>query len=226
MQLRAKGRDVEVAAEHAEIAIKNNTQQMKHLQYENQSKIGEHKAETMIQMKAAQEDHAKQELELLNDKREVRRQLHEAQEMAELQMEQLQMKQSEFLALVIFFCEIFIIDLNKHLCFRQERSRYMREASEMSNLHEQKLQEYVEESEIRHRMEMFEIEERKKDQLSKIIGSHQQAFKELRNYYNDITLNNLALISTIKEQMEELRDRSEKTEKNMAMVYNIKSDGI
>lgn len=94
----------------------------------------------------------------------------------------------------------------------------MREASEMSNLHEQKLQEYVEESEIRHRMEMFEIEERKKDQLSKIIASHQQAFKELRNYYNDITLNNLALISTIKEQMEELRDKSEKTEKNMAMV--------
>lgn len=67
-------------------------------------------------------------------------------------------------------------------------------------------------------MEMFELEERKKEQLYKLVGSHKQAFKEIRNYYNDITLNNLALISTIKEQMEVLRDRSDKTEKNMAAV--------
>lgn len=97
----------------------------------------------------------------------------------------------------------------------------MREAEEMKALQEQKFQQYVEESEIRHGMEMFEMEERKKEQLSKLVASHQQAFKEIRNYYNDITLNNLALISTIKEQMEVLRDRSEKTEKNMAMVKPI-----
>lgn len=88
----------------------------------------------------------------------------------------------------------------------------------MKAVHEQKLNQYIEESEIRHRMEMFESEERKKEQLAKLVGSHQQAFKEICNYYNDITLNNLALISTIKEQMEVLRDRSDKTEKNMAMV--------
>lgn len=98
--MRAKDREVEVAGEHAEIEIKQNTQQMKHLKYEAQTKVGELRAETMVQMRAAEESHALQELELLNDKRELRRQLHEAQEMADLQMEQLKMKHSELLWLV------------------------------------------------------------------------------------------------------------------------------
>lgn len=97
MQLRSKDREVEVVQEHAEIAIKNNTQQMKHLQYENQTKIGQSKVKNMAQLKNAQEDHAKQELELLEDKREIRRQLFEAQEMSLIQMEELKMKHSEML---------------------------------------------------------------------------------------------------------------------------------
>lgn len=91
----------------------------------------------------------------------------------------------------------------------------------MSLLHEQQLNEYIVESEIKHRMEMFEVEERKSMQITKLVESHEKAFKEIRNYYNDITLNNLALISTLKEQMEELREQSEKNEKQMAEVTNV-----
>lgn len=67
-------------------------------------------------------------------------------------------------------------------------------------------------------MEIFEVEERKSSQIARLIESHDNSFKEIRNYYNDITLNNLALISTLKEQMEELREHSDKTEKLMAEV--------
>lgn len=97
MQIRAKEREVEVAQEHAEIDIKHTTQQMKHLQYENQTRIGEIRAEAMTQLKLAQEDHGLQELELLNDKRELRRLLREKEEMMELQMQQLKMRHSELL---------------------------------------------------------------------------------------------------------------------------------
>lgn len=68
---------------------------MKHLQYEHLSRIGEMKAETMTQLKLSQEDHGKQESELLNDKRELRRQLRETEEMAEMQIQQLKMKHIE-----------------------------------------------------------------------------------------------------------------------------------
>lgn len=105
-----------------------------------------------------------------------------------------------------------------YVFYSQERARFGREALEMTRLHEQKLQEYIEESEIKNKMEMFEVEERKSSQIARLIESHDNSFKEIRNYYNDITLNNLALISTLKEQMEELREHSDKTEKLMAEV--------
>lgn len=47
-------------------------------------------------------------------------------------------------------------------------------------------------------MEMSEIEERKNTQISELMKNHEKAFNEIKNYYNDITLNNLALISNLK----------------------------
>lgn len=95
LDILAKEREVEMAQEQAELDVKHTAQQMKHLQYENQNRIGEIRAESMTQLKLAQEDHAQQELELLNDKRDLRRLLREKDEMTELQIQQLKMKQSE-----------------------------------------------------------------------------------------------------------------------------------
>lgn len=95
LQVRAKEREVEVAQEQAELDIKHIAQQMKHLQYENQNRIGEIRAESMTQLKLAQEDHGLHEMELLNDKRELRRLLREKDEMTELQIQQLKMQHSE-----------------------------------------------------------------------------------------------------------------------------------
>lgn len=88
----------------------------------------------------------------------------------------------------------------------------------MSDLYEKRLQEYIENSEIRHRMEMSEVEERKNNQIRQLIDAHEKAFGEMKSYYNDITINNLALISSIKEQMEEMRRQTERNEKAMADV--------
>lgn len=184
--------------EHSEIDIKQVIQQMKHLQYENQTRIGEMRAENMTQLKLAQEDHCLQEQELLKDKRELRRLLREKEESTELQIQQLKMAQSERLS--------------------QERARFEKEATEMMNLHKKRLDHYIEESEIKHRMEMSEVEERKHLQVSRLIQEHERAFGEMKNYYNDITLNNLALISSLKEQMEDLRHQSERNERIVAEV--------
>lgn len=88
----------------------------------------------------------------------------------------------------------------------------------MSALHEEKLQRYIDESETKHQMEMDEIEERKSMQIMKLIEEHEQSYAEMRNYYNDITQNNLTLISSLKEQMEELRGQLEKSEGTLAKV--------
>lgn len=95
LEILAREREVEIAQEQAELDVKHIAQQMKHLQFENQNRIAEIRAENMTQLKMAQEDHGLQENELLNDKRELRRLLREKYEMTELQIQQLKMHYSE-----------------------------------------------------------------------------------------------------------------------------------
>ncbi|KXJ74277.1 hypothetical protein RP20_CCG013982 [Aedes albopictus] len=196
--IRNKERDVEVAQELADQDTKNVMQEMKHLQYEHQSHIGELKAEMMTQLKMAQEDHSLQERELLNDKRDLRRLLREKEENSELEVQQLKLKHSELLS--------------------QERAKFKEEIDAMTKLFEQRLQSYKEETEVRHEMELSEVEERKNGQISELIQTNENAYKEMKGYYNDITLNNLALINSMKEQMEELRIQSDKDLKNNSEV--------
>ena len=55
-----------------------------------------------------------------------------------------------------------------------------------------------EDLELRRKIEIKEIEERKNKQIQTLMRNHEKAFGDIKNYYNDITLNNLALINTLK----------------------------
>ena len=59
------------------------------------------------------------------------------------------------------------------------------------------------------------MEERKNDQIDHIKRSHEKAFNEIKNYYNDITLNNLAMIATLKEEIKERDVKIERSEKQV-----------
>ena len=54
------------------------------------------------------------------------------------------------------------------------------------------------ELDLRRKTEIHEIEERKNSQINTLMKNHEKAFSDIKNYYNDITLNNLALINTLK----------------------------
>ena len=73
---------------------------------------------------------------------------------------------------------------------------------------------------LKARTEVSHVEERKNDQIDHIKKSHEKAFNEIKNYYNDITLNNLAMIATLKE---EIRDRELKIERSEKQVGNLNS---
>ena len=47
---------------------------------------------------------------------------------------------------------------------------------------------------------------------------NERAFNEIKNYYNDITLNNLAMISTLKEEIKSKEDKLERNEQMLATV--------
>ena len=54
------------------------------------------------------------------------------------------------------------------------------------------------ELDLRRKSELHEVEERKNAQINTLMKNHESAFTAIKNYYNDITLNNLALINTLK----------------------------
>lgn len=54
------------------------------------------------------------------------------------------------------------------------------------------------ELDLRRKTEIHEVEERKNGQINTLMQRHEEAFTDIKNYYNDITLNNLALINSLK----------------------------
>lgn len=89
----------------------------------------------------------------------------------------------------------------------------------MTELYEGRLQQYVYDSETKHKMEMDEIDERKSNQIMKLIKEHEESLADIRNYYTDIVQNNLTLIGSLKQQMEELSVQLEKSEHQLKKVY-------
>lgn len=88
----------------------------------------------------------------------------------------------------------------------------------MTELYEGRLQQYIYESETKHKMEMDEIDERKSNQIMKLIKEHEESLADARNYYTDIVQNNLTLIGSLKEQMEELSTKLENSEHQLKRV--------
>merc|ERR1712168_1358261 len=95
------------------------------------------------------------------------------------------------------------------------RNSFERQAKEIETKYEKKMRALRDELDLRRKTEIHEIEERKNGQINTLMKNHEKAFSDIKNYYNDITLNNLALINTLKEQVEEMKKKEERLEKQM-----------
>lgn len=74
---------------------------------------------------------------------------------------------------------------------------------------------------LRLRTEVSETEERKNVHIDEMRKKHERALNEIKNYYNDITLNNLAMISTLKE---EIKAKEEKLERNEQLLATVQQE--
>ncbi|GLH11504.1 Dynein regulatory complex subunit 4 [Gryllus bimaculatus] len=62
----------------------------------------------------------------------------------------------------------------------------------------------------RHRLELAAMAELQRVQTELLLQSHALALTDLKNYYNEITLNNLSLVATLKDECGELREREDR----------------
>lgn len=70
---RNKEREKEELAEKHEAELKLYKQKVKHLMYEHQTNLSESKAEHLVALKLAQDDHVAQENEFIKDKTELKK---------------------------------------------------------------------------------------------------------------------------------------------------------
>jgi len=197
-ELRNKDREMEEAEERHQIEIKVYKQKVKHLLYEHQNNLDELKTESMIALKRGQEIHRMQEMELRKDKR-VLKVINKEQELAHEDAD-----------------KDLRIDHDKAVTSLRED--FERQAREIESKYEKKMRSLRDELELRRKNEIHEIEERKNGQINQLMKNHEKAFADIKNYYNDITLNNLALINSLKEQIEDMKKKEERMEKEMAEV--------
>merc|ERR1719472_610266 len=84
---------------------------------------------------------------------------------------------------------------------------------------EQQYEEQVEQLkidlELRRKVEVHEIEERKNQHINDLLFNHQEAFDQIKSYYNDITHDNLQLIRSLKEEIAEMRAKEKANQKKM-----------
>jgi growth arrest-specific protein 8 len=78
-----------------------------------------------------------------------------------------------------------------------------------------------EELQLRLKSELSDTEERKNAQIEDVRKKNEKAMTEMKNYYNDITLNNLAMISTLKE---EIKAKDEKLERNEQLLNTVQKE--
>lgn len=169
--LRDKKRLEQDLEEKQNVELKVYKERVKHLLHEHQNEYSEQKRNKKAALKIVQDGSRVQERQGKSDGRALRVELKE--------------------------CEISHFDYLKGLKEEQDkritecRKVFERKARELSLKFERKSRTLREQLENKRKAEMPRIEYQKDNHIDELMKRHERAFGEIKNYYNDITHNNL-----------------------------------
>lgn len=170
-EIRDRERVSEEIQEENDAILEFEKQKIKHLKYEQQCALAAVRSDNLVSLKTAQGEYAKQEQELLDDKRSIKQEMREKLLAAQDEFKREKLIHAEYMS--------------------KTRSEFEEKAMEIEDKADKKLIETKIELAERHKKEITETEERKNKQILEKIDKQDLEFSELKSYYNDITLNNL-----------------------------------
>jgi len=197
-EIRNKDREMEELEERHQVEIKVYKQKVKHLLYEHQNNVAQLKEAGEMALKLQQEEHRQHEAESKRDKRSLKLELKELELAHEDAIRELKQENDKNVTKL--------------------RQQYEREVKELQQKYEKKMKLLRDDLELRRKVEILEIEERKNNHINELMKKHEKAFGEIKNYYNDITHNNLDLIRSLKE---EVAERMKKEISNEKLMFEI-----
>jgi len=95
---------------------------------------------------------------------------------------------------------------------------------ELERQYENQVEQLKVDLELCRKVEIHEIEERKNQHINELLFNHQTAFDEIKSYYNDITHDNLQLIKSLKDEINEMKEKEKKNQKRMAQLTQENRD--
>lgn len=190
VELRNKERELQDLEEKHQVEIKIYKQRLKHLLYEHQNEIANKKAEAEKALKMAQDDDREAETNFKEDKRVLMITLKETEFTHDEYIRSLKREQ-----------DVKITSL---------RHEFERRGSEVQKLYDARMKKMRETLDKRRKEEIKNIEDRKTVMIEKLMAEHSKAFADIKNYYNDITHNNLDLIKSLKEEVKDLETEDRK----------------
>ena len=190
--LRNKERELQDLEEKHQVEIKIYKQRLKHLLQEHQNEITCKKTESEMALKMAQDDDREIERDMKADKRTLNLELREIELSHEEFVRGLKREQDQKITFL--------------------RHEFERKANESQKMYESRMKKTRENLDRIRKDEIRTIEEAKHIMIDQLMAEHQKAFADIKNYYNDITHNNLDLIKSLKEEVKELEAEERRDE--------------
>ena len=193
--LKNKEREKKDLQENHTMTLNLYRQKIKHLLFQNEDCHGEMKIqqEKKLQQKEDQNRIITQDLD--SDQRDLQKKLKEQE-----------LSQHNYIFALQF-------DANQNQTQqRQEHERAMRELTLKYDLKKRKV--YAEMEEIRG-IQTKKLEEEKEAKIKTLKQTHASNYKDIKNYYNDITTSNLSLIKQFKEDIQKAQDQEEKDQQRL-----------
>lgn len=181
---RNKDREQQDLEEKHHVEIKLYKQRLKHLLHEQQYDISQKKAEAEMALKMAQDDDRETELDVKQDKRTQNIALKELELSHEEYIRGLKREQDQRVTSL--------------------RHEFERKANELQKSFDARMKKTRDALDKSRKDEIKTIEERKSNMIDKMLSEHSKAFADIKNYYNDITHNNLDLIKAQKDEVKDL----------------------
>uniref|UniRef100_UPI00358EA322 dynein regulatory complex subunit 4 isoform X3 n=1 Tax=Myxine glutinosa TaxID=7769 RepID=UPI00358EA322 len=205
-EMRNKDKEMEDAEERHQVEIKVYKQKVKHLLYEQQNSLAEVQIDATVKMKVVEEKHRENEVQLRKNLNRRKLQLKEQEISSSDVVKNVKMKHMETMS---------------HL-----RDDFNRQVSELELKYKRKMHQLQEEFELRRKTDLHELEESKNRQINSLVKCHEKSFSDMKNYYNDITVNNLSVINTLKEQCQKSKKHEERMEREILELHVKKRQAV
>ena len=195
LTIQAKDREMEAMEENHRVEVRVYVQKVKHLEYEHKNDVQKVSRDGELSVDDESGDHKGHEIDLLRVKKRLKLELKEKELHNEIQIAEWKDKHAKNLSKL--------------------REEFGKNLNALEERYQRKLEQLESNLELRRKVEVHEIEERKNLHINNLMKKHEEAFGQIKDYYNDITNDNLTLIRKLKDEVSEMKAKKKENQKLM-----------